>query len=512
MIAVSIGRGRHRMMIAEHKHLAEQGAELVELRLDYIQRAVNLKRLLNNRPCPVIITCRREQDGGYWTRSEQDRIILLRTAIADGADYVDLEEDIAGKILRFGPTKRIVSYHNFDETPQNLREIHDRCSAHDPDIVKIATKANSPHDNLRILSLISESEVPTVAMCMGDIGIPSRILAGKFGAPFAYATFHKERAVAPGQLSFQEMREVYHYDQIDLDTDVYGVIADPVGHSLSPVIHNAAFQALGMNKVYVPFRVRAEDLEDFLSYNRQLSVKGLSVTIPHKEAVLPYLERTDAAVDHIGAANTIVYDGFDKSGHNTDHEAAVDSIVKGLRRGEELDLFTGRNALVLGAGGVARAVVYALQSRGVTVVIASRTLKRAEQLAKEFRSRAVPWHARHSISCDILVNCTPVGMHPNVNNCPIQEDYLSRSMIVFDMVYNPEQTLLIKQAREKECLVVTGVDMFIRQAAYQFELFTGQEAPEDVIRQALMNEISAVRTVLGRKEQAVTPSTEDDSS
>src|SRR5688572_9073000 len=167
MIAVSIGRGRHRMMIAEHRHLAEQGAKLVELRLDYIVRAVNLKRLLADKPTPVIITCRREQDGGFWKHSEQDRIMLIRTAIAEGVDYIDLEMDVAGSVPRFGKTKRIVSYHNFKETPQNLHEIHDECVKLKADIVKIATMANDPRDNLRVLSLISDSETPTVAFCMG---------------------------------------------------------------------------------------------------------------------------------------------------------------------------------------------------------------------------------------------------------------------------------------------------------------------------------------------------------
>lgn len=181
MICVSIGRGRHRMMIAEHRHLVEQGAELVELRLDYILQSVNLKRLLGDRPSPVVITCRREQDGGQWKESERDRLMLLRTAIIEGADYVDLEEDTAAQVPRYGKTKRIISYHNFRETPQNLEEIHERLSKLDADIVKMATMANEPRDNFRMLQLMQKAKIPTVAICMGDIGTPSRLLAGKYG-------------------------------------------------------------------------------------------------------------------------------------------------------------------------------------------------------------------------------------------------------------------------------------------------------------------------------------------
>src|ERR1041384_2723686 len=169
MICVSIGRGRHRHVIAEHKHLVEQGAQLVELRLDYINGQINLKRVLPDRPGPVIITIRRAQDGGKYGGKEEDRLMLLRTAIAEGVEYIDLEEDIAGSIPRYGKTKRIVSLHDFRKTPDNLEEIHARLSTLDADIVKISTLADHPHDNLRILRLVKESEIPTVGICMGDM-------------------------------------------------------------------------------------------------------------------------------------------------------------------------------------------------------------------------------------------------------------------------------------------------------------------------------------------------------
>ncbi len=219
MICVSIGRSRHKHMLAEHRHLVEQGARLVELRLDYISSRVNIQRLLKDRPCPTIVTVRREQDGGKYTGSEETRLMMLREAIANGVEYVDLEEDIAGQIPRFGKTKRIISYHSFRNTPENLRELHSRLAAFDADIVKIATMANHPHDNLRMLETMQESEQPTIGMCMGDIGTPSRIMAAKFGAPFTYATFHHERALAPGQLSYEQMVDVYRYESIGPETE-----------------------------------------------------------------------------------------------------------------------------------------------------------------------------------------------------------------------------------------------------------------------------------------------------
>ncbi|MGE0760217.1 MAG: shikimate dehydrogenase [Pirellulaceae bacterium] len=493
MIAISIGRGRHRMMIAEHRHLAEMGAQLVELRLDYIVRAVNLKRLLAEKPTPVIVTCRREQDGGFWKHPEQDRLMLLRSAIAEGVDYVDLEMDVAGQIPRFGKTKRIISYHNFKETPADLREIHAQCAALNADIVKIATMANDPKDNLRVLSLSSDTEIPTVAFCMGEMGVPSRVLAGKFGAPFTYAAFHSDRAVAPGQLSYDQMRSVYRYDDINPYTEVYGVVADPIGHSMSPQIHNAAFQHLKMDRVYLPFRVPREHLDEFIGYARQFSIKGLSVTIPHKEAIVPLCTVTDQSVDHIGAANTVVLDGYDRRAFNTDAQAVLDSIDDTLGRGGDVDVLSGRTALVLGAGGVAKAVCYALRTRNVELVVTSRTLSRAEELAKKWQGRTVEWSQRDTLSPDLLINCTPLGMHPNVNESPIDLEHLNRATIVFDTVYNPEQTLLIKEARKKECRVVTGVEMFVRQAAHQFKIFTGEDPPLPLMQEVMRKSIGAAK-------------------
>jgi 3-dehydroquinate dehydratase/shikimate dehydrogenase len=498
MICVSIGRGRHRHVIAEHRHLVEQGAKLVELRLDYINGDVNIKRLVADRPSPVVIACRRPADGGKYIGSEEQRQLLLRTAITEGVEYIDLEQDIAGVIPRFGRTKRIISYHDFRKTPDNLEDIHRRLCALDPDIVKIAVMGNHPHDNLRVLRLIQQSKVPTIAHCMGDIGIPSRILAGKFGSPFTYATFHHERSLAPGQLSFQQMTEIYHYDKIGPETEVYGVVADPIAHSLSPLIHNAAFQHFGMNRVYIPFRVPREDILKFIDDATQLGIRGLSVTIPHKEEVIKRLTEADNAVRGIGATNTVIFDGQKRIGYNTDYRAAMSSLEDTLRReglpvAKTENLLHGKTALVLGAGGIGKAVVYGLTRRGAQAVISDGVPRQAVTLAKNFNCRSVDWGMRHTVVADLLFNCTPIGMHPNVDDTPYDKHHLRPSMIVFDVVYNPENTLLIKEARSRNCTVITGIDMFVRQAALQFKLFTGQEGPADVMRETLRRAIGAAK-------------------
>jgi 3-dehydroquinate dehydratase/shikimate dehydrogenase len=494
MICVSIGRGQHQAVIETHRELVAQGAKLVELRLDYLGRAPDLKRLLSNRPSPVVVCCRRKRDGGRWAGSEEERQMLLRAAIADGAEYVDLEEDIAGQIPRFGHTKRIISFHDFRKTPDDLQAIYDRMAKLDPDIIKIVTMANHPCDNFRMLRLVAAAKIPTIGFCMGEMGIPSRILTLKFGAPFTYASFSEERILAPGQLSFQQMKEIYDCERINRDTEVYGVIADPVGHSLSPVIHNAAFRKFGLNKVYVPIRVPREALRQFLEEAPGMGIKGLSVTIPHKEAVLEKLTMADSAVQGIGAANTIIFQNGEVYGYNTDYRAAMDSLHEALNLpADQPAPLAGKKALVLGAGGVGRAMVYGLLRRGAEVVVTDGDDSRAKLLAEQFGCRALEWNRRYSVQPDILINGTPVGMHPNVDETPYDGRYLRPEMLVFDAVYNPENTLLIKQAKMAGCKVITGVEMFVRQACLQFKLFTGIDGPADLMREVLKRAISPVK-------------------
>lgn len=499
MICVSIGRTRHKMMIAEHRALAERGAELVELRLDWLSHTPDLARLLKDRPTPVVVTCRREADKGHWKGTEEQRQTLLRAAVVAGVDYVDIEDDIASQFRRYGPTRRIISHHDFEDTPRDLEKIHARMCELDPDIIKLVTMAHSPADGLRMLKLVSQSKIPTIGFCMGELGVYTRILTGKFGAPFSYATFNKDRELAPGQLSFDEMKNVYRYDDIGPNTAIYGVIGDPIGHSMSPLIHNAAYRVMGMDKVYVPFRVPKDALNHTLDQFSWLDVKGYSVTLPHKEAILSRVTQFDGPAMEIGAANTL-YADEDGSwwAANSDYDAALESLQLGLqsainaRQSSEASGLAGKRTLMLGAGGVARAIGLGLVRAGARLTIANRSHDRAAALAAHLGCQQTHWENRASVHPEILVNCTPVGMHPDLDESPFAEHWLQDGMVVFDTIYNPEQTLLIKEAKQRNCHVVTGVEMFVRQAAVQFERFTGHAAPLEVMRAALRRGISAV--------------------
>jgi 3-dehydroquinate dehydratase/shikimate dehydrogenase len=493
MICVSLGRTRHSMMIAEHQALAEKGAQLVELRLDWLSKTPELNRLIDKRPTPVVITCRRPQDGGRAKMTEDQRQTILRQAIVAGVDYVDLEFDIATKIRRYGKTKRIISFHDFNATPDTLEERYAYMCSLDPDIVKIVTMAQKPEDNIRLLQLIKGARVPTVAFCMGEFGLVSRVLCGKFGAPFTYATFSQDRVLAPGQLSFDEMKNLYRYDQINADTKVFGVLGDPIAHSYSPRIHNAAFKSDGINAVYLPMRVPAELLDDTLKAYSWLDVQGYSVTIPHKERAMMLANFRDDIVEDIGAANTLFRDNRNNwYAANTDFDAALSSIKMGLEMKGDHDL-AGKRVLLLGAGGVAKAIGQGVLRAGGALTITNRTKQRGQELAEHLGCQFVAWENRGAAYVDVLVNCTPIGMYPNMNDTPFQEHWLREGTVVFDTIYNPEQTLLIKQAKERGCITVSGLEMFVAQAAAQYHCFTRQAAPVDVMREALRKGISAVR-------------------
>ena len=491
IICAVIGRTRHKMMQIEIQEAAKRGAKLIELRLDFLAKAPDFKRLLANKPCPMIATVRRPADGGRFPGAEHERLTLLRQAIVAGFDWVDLELDVIPTIPRFGKVKRIVSYHDLREVPHDLEDIYKQMCAQDADLVKIAVTAGQPSDNLRVLELLENAPKPTLALCMGDLGTPSRVLTGRAGAPFTYGAFNKERSIAPGILSFDELKNIYRFESLNRETAVYGVIGDPVGHSLSPLIHNRAFQKLNKNAVYLPFRVPRGELASFLEEFDRLPVTGFSVTIPHKEAAAKLAQIKDPEVERIGAANTLIRTPEGWQAFNTDAQAALDALEKNVPPGSDGQIvpLSKRLILMLGAGGVARAIAHALHREGTNLIISNRTSERAQKLAEEVGCKFVDWAARHNVMCDTLINCTSVGMHPNLDECPVHASFLKPGLYVFDTIYTPETTMLVREAQERGCHVLTGVEMFVRQAGLQFNLFTGKEAPlelmDKVVRRAL---------------------------
>ena len=478
MICISLtstSLGQLRKDIAQ----AARVADAIEIRLDYLPVNADLSAAFAARPKPMIVTCRRVQDGGKYDGDERVRMHALRNAAECGADFIDVELDSAAE-LRDVPAKRIVSYHNFEETPGNLAEIHRTCAETQPDLVKLAVMANSQTDNLRVFDLLASTDHATAAFCMGEVGLISRIIGRKFGSKLTYAALASGLEAAPGQLPAVELRDMYRYHKIGPATAIYGVIANPVAHSMSPAIHNAAFEASGIDAVYLPFKV--DEPVAFVDAFAAIDVRGYSVTIPHKEAIMPAMDEIDPLAKAIGAVNTVVNRGARLYGYNTDCMAAIGQL-------EKVTDLPGKTALMIGAGGAARAVAFGLTQKNVDLTVADIVEEKAHKLAEDVGCRWAAIEDLGTPTADVIINATPAGMHPNIDATAIPKEWLRPEAVVFDIVYNPIETRLLREARRIGCRTVTGFDMFVSQALAQFEMWTGLPAPAgvmaDVVRSRL---------------------------
>jgi 3-dehydroquinate dehydratase/shikimate dehydrogenase len=464
-------------------------ADIVELRLDQLDAlpdARGLADLLADRPCPVIVTNRPASEGGRHDWPDGVRIKTLEAAIELGADYVDVELRLAGAIRDRRRTKLIVSYHNFTSTPLDLATTYSTLVQAGADVVKMATMANSIVDNLRMFDVLRHATVPCIGLCMGELGRVSRVLGRKFGAMLTYAPADPARGTAPGQIALDEIIGLYHYRSINSQTQVYGVVANPVVHSLSPHIHNAAFRSLGINAVYLPFQVES-DVCNFVEAYRGIPVHGYSITIPHKQAALRAMDEIDPVCRQIGAVNTVVNHKGRLVGSNTDWTAAVAAIETALS-GEPL---AGKRVALIGAGGTARALAFGLRAKEAQTCIYNRTPEKARALAEEVGADWRPLADVDGLEADIVANTTPVGMMPDVESTPVPRSVLRPEMVVFDAVYNPVWTRLLRDADEVGCRTATGVEMFVNQAVQQFQTWTGLEAPRGLMETVVRERLSA---------------------
>jgi len=468
-----------------------------ELRLDAM-REFDLARLLASPPCPVIVTYRPRREGGRYDGPEPARLEVLRQAARLGARYIDVEHDALSALGDVPPARVIVSYHNFAETPADLAAIHARLAATGAAVVKVAVMANHILDTVAVLRILRDARAATIALSMGPRGVITRILAPKFGGFLTYAApgtappvcsrgansrgakGHDE--AGPGQVSLAEMRDLYRTDRIGRATRLYGVIADPVGHSLSPRIHNAAFAETGLDAVYLPLWVEG-DPAAFVQAMREFEFDGYSVTIPHKQAVMAAVDEIEPLARRIGAVNTIQRrpDGR-LFATNTDWTAGLAAIEAVVGAG----WVRGKRALVLGAGGVGRAMAFGLSERGAMVTLTDVDASRAGVLAREVRAATCSLDRALGRPYDILLNCTPVGMHPKTDESPAPQEFLRQEMVVYDAVYNPLETRLLREARAAGCRTVPGIEHFVRQAVEQFELWTGRPAPVETMRRVVV--------------------------
>jgi len=426
------------------------GADYIEVRLDFLKDPQQADHARWDRfQVPVIATCRGVDRGGRFKGSVAEEGRILDTAVANGAKFVDIDYQY---VRKFGSAEVIASYHNFDHTPPDLESTIEQACATSAQIAKVATHVNRWADNRRIFEALSRKwNKPVIATGMGDLGQITRIAGPSRGSFLSYAFSSNESA--PGQISLKEMLDVYKFRRIKESTKLLGVLGMPVGHSKSPVLHNRAFEASKMDFAYV--KLPANDLDDFFENARQCGIEGFSVTIPHKVAVIPFLSRLEKEAAGIGAVNTVSHSSGGWVGDNTD--------IHGVRVALRSAGFSpfGKKIIVLGRGGGAKAAQAAVEG---AAEILSRS--RSEDMDPKL------------LDCDLLINATPVGMFPNVDESLVDGTILAD--FVFDMVYNPPMTRLLRNAQAQGKTIIQGTTMLAAQAARQFEIWTGVPAPANV--------------------------------
>jgi 3-dehydroquinate dehydratase / shikimate dehydrogenase len=474
-----------------------------ELRLDWLRSTREIERVLASLPSTlakvradahrapgklcIIATLRRRDAGGRFTGSRSAQTKFLLAAAAAGCNWCDIELPSAQRLsaaqrstLRRAGARILVSFHDFRRTPRDLSAILARLDRCRGDAIKIAAQCNSLSDAARVLAT-TRGRTDVVAVPMGDAGLPGRILALRLGSALAYASLN--HSTAPGQLSVREMRETYHTDEPNRRTRIFAIIGAPVSHSLSPTIHNAGYRAARKNSFFLPIRVK--NLRDFLRAAPSFAISGFAVTIPHKETIVRHLAKCDALSSRIGAMNTVAIQKDGRLfGYNTDYIGVLRSITPHLRP-------RGSRILILGAGGAARAAAFALTDAGASVSICSRRPHRARALARATGAQAISRSALKRTSFDLIVNATPIGMSAR-DHSPLTASELN-SKLVMDMVYNPIDTALLKLAKSRGIKTISGLEMFIAQAAAQWKIWWGSSAPVKVMRSAAVKALRELR-------------------
>ncbi len=461
---------------------------LLEFRLDYLPKPAlalpRLKRFLEYHPHIIVIaTCRRAAAGGKFRGSIAAELEILSRAVASGCQLIDLELQTAQRCKPEQLQKLrsraavLLSYHDFHGT-HNLDQTMAAMAKIPADFYKIVTTAKKLYDNVEMMRLLQQKgdRHTLVGLCMGEQGVLSRVLGLRAGSAFTFAAFNAEEKTAPGQISAQELRSTYRIEQIDAATRVYGVVGNPVSQSLSPVIMNAALRRENVNGVYLALQTKS--LKDLLACVREIPIHGLSITMPYKQEIVQYLDNTDAHTARTGACNTVVRGQDGKLyGFNTDTAGVLRPLEQRLSVG-------GAKILVIGAGGAAHAAVFALKERGAEVYVLNRNVQRGQKLAHRARARTMKRADLKKTSFDVIINATPVGMD-NLRESPLEENEIN-AKYVFDMVYDPLETRLLVLAKQRGAQVIPGIEMFVHQAARQFEIWTGKPAPWDEMLRVVM--------------------------
>lgn len=427
---------------------SEKIADLIEFRLDLYDDPEIIRKIKTD--LPFILTCRPIDHGGSFKGSEKKRLSILASFFDLSPEYVDIEDFVPLDFTKnIPPTIKIIrSYHNFDRIPSDFSHLFRKPA----DLYKIACMANTTHDALRLLEFVKNCNKPLAALAMGEKGAFTRILGKVFGSHITYASLSDDQATAPGQITVKELKSIYHLDTVNKNTKLYGLIGDPIEQSIGHIYHNSYMYK--QNALYVKMQIAPNELETCLELAIRLGFLGFSVTIPHKETIIPLLNEIDENAKKIKAVNTIKIVNGKTFGTNTDAKAAIDPI------GDVKD----KKVALIGAGGAARAIAYEANIRGASVVIFNRSPERAKKLAKDLSCRWASLLELTHFPYDIIINSTS-------NQMPITVDQIRPNKVAMDISISPKETEFLKQAALKDCSIVFGKEMFTIQAKEQSNIW-----------------------------------------
>jgi len=481
-------------------------ADLIEIRLDYLDdltsenSAAQIEALLKARDTFYVLTFRPQEQGGVRQLSKNDRLNFwgqLRPLILRKRKILcDIEWDIASETTLdwLKPELRIVSYHNLNDSPETENQIFKSLLDRPARLIKLAVKGNSISDNVRIkdnLELARQKNREMIGIVMDEPGLVSRVLGPDWGSYLTFASASKDKGSAPGQITIDELINRYRIRNITDDTLFTGLIGNPVSHSVSPAMHNAAFIATRMDGVYLPMPVN--DLSEFLkrivrpsTQELDWNLRGFSVTIPHKVAIIPLLDKLTDTAKAVGAVNTVTVEGDKLIGDNTDVQGALVPLGRQFH-------WSALRIAILGTGGAARAVTYGLKKALCDVTIFGKRANAATDLAKEFNAKSVNWNRLGEDHFDIVINATPIGMAGYESENTIPDEAITNCDFYYDLVYNPLETDLMRTAASAGVEVIGGLEMLVAQGAEQFKLWTLKDAPYEVMMEAALKELTVER-------------------
>ncbi|KAI3773117.1 hypothetical protein L6452_04316 [Arctium lappa] len=491
-------------MVKSMEIAKEEGADLVELCMESIPNISDVELVLKQRTLPAIVSFRQNSQKFLCKGDTKHKCLqVLRLAVELDVEFVEIDLELASNMIHEVMQKR--------ENSKIIVSSYVKCGIHSKeklgnlliclqstgaDIVKLVTEVAYITDVAPVFHVLTHSQVPVIVRAVGDRGLISQLLGPKYGAFMVSGSLGGKSI--PGLPPLLSIKNIYKLDNVDVDTKVFGVVSNPVGHSKGPLLHNPAFRYCGYNGIYVPLLV--DNIKEFLRVYSCTDFAGFSIGLPHKEAAVACCDEVDPLAKSIGAVNTIVRRPADGKlvGYNTDCDACITAIEDALRErqvsnGEvpNVSPIAGRLFVLVGAGGAGRALAFGARSKGARVVIFNRNFERGESLARAVSGEALPINHLDAFCPEsgmILANCSAIGMEPDVHLTPVSKENLRSYDLVFDAVYTPRNTRLLQEAVEIGVTVVSGVEMFIRQALGQFKLFTNGLAPEDFMRKVVLEQ------------------------